>query len=98
MWIVKRDERRWNDIALSLNIHIAGIGVPYRENMHLLIIGIALLREVFARLDRPAADGNVLGSKIQAQYVRGIVVESRIRHTACVVGDLRYRGKRTQQM
>ena len=98
MGIVEGDIGGRDEIALTLNVDVAGSGVTDGEGVSGVVEGVALLVEVFAASDGFSADGYGVGDKIQAQNIGGVGVERGIGDRAGAVGDFCDRRERAEQM
>src|SRR6266481_1161764 len=98
--VVKGDERRGNEVAAAMNVHIARIGVMDAKDMRGIVEGVAgnawFLQ--FAAGKLASAGGDRFRNEGEAQDFRGIGVEGGVGDGAAAIGDFRDRRKAAEEV
>src|SRR5260370_30813201 len=98
--VVKGDKRRWNDVALALNVHIARIDMMDAKDMRGIVEGVAgdawFLQFAAAKLASTRRDR--FRDEGETQNFGGIGVEGGISDGAAAIRDFRNGRKAAEQM
>src|SRR5260370_37879825 len=87
--VVKGDERRGNEVAAAMNVHIARIGMMNAEDASGIVKRIAWSIEVLPRQDLASTGGGNLRGGGRTQNLRGIGGGGGVADGAAAIGALR---------